>query len=90
MYGQMRIGLVDRAVGAAGRLARAARLAARLATRTGFAPTDLYAAWMTARFQAAGQLIDQIDPDQDPDTAFAVHTAPWTGGMTRIYQEDQR
>jgi hypothetical protein len=90
MHGLVRVALLDRAYQLGSRLARTTRTAISLAAgQSRWGPGDLYAAWMTARFYAAASLIDQIDPDQDPDTAFAVHTAPWTG-TTRIYQEDQR
>lgn len=90
MHGLIRATVLSRAYNAGSRLARTTRTAISLAAaQSRWGPTDLYAAWMAARFYAAGRLIDQIDPEQDPDTAFAVHTAPWIG-TTRIYQEDQR
>lgn len=91
MYGQMRLTLLDRAVSAAERLARVARLAVQLATRTRLAPTDLYAALATAKFMAAHELIeqaaDQVADDTDPDLDLVQIRQPiWFGGTT-IHEE---
>jgi hypothetical protein len=90
-YGQMRVLLVDRAVSAVARAARAARLAVRLATTTRLRPTDLYAAVATARFMAAHELIEQAadaaeafgDPDLD---LIQIRQPAWFGGTT-IHEE---
>ncbi|MFH9090940.1 hypothetical protein [Streptomyces sp. NPDC017673] len=92
MYGQMRIALLDRAVAAAGRCARVARLAVRLATRTRLAPTDLYAALATARFMAAHELIERAeaacDLETDPDLDLVQIRQPiWFGGTTIVEDE---
>ncbi|MCX4581342.1 hypothetical protein OHB41_51280 [Streptomyces sp. NBC_01571] len=90
MYGQTRILLLDRAVSATERLARVARLALRLATRTRLAPTDLYAALATAKFMAAHELIDQAADEvaDDPDTDLIQIRQPlWFGGTTIVEDE---
>ncbi|MEU9646995.1 hypothetical protein [Streptomyces sp. NPDC048188] len=93
MYGQMRITLLDRATAAVERLARVARLAVRLVSRTRLAPTDLYAAVATARFLAAHELIEQAadavadDPDADLDL-IEVRQPLWFGGAT-IVEDDK-
>lgn len=92
MYGQMRITLLDRAVGALERGARIARMALRLATRTRLAPTDLYAALATAKFMAAHELIEQaadaVADDPDPDLDLVQVRQPiWFGGTTILEDE---
>ncbi|EST17897.1 hypothetical protein [Streptomyces niveus] len=91
MYGSARIELVDRAVYAAGRLARVARLALRLATRTRLTPTDLYAAVATAKFMAAHELVDQaadeIEASADPDVDLTQIRQPSWFGSTTIFEE---
>lgn len=92
MYGSARISLVDRAVSAVDRLARVARLALRLATRTRLTPTDVYAALATARFMAAHELIekaaDQAEASGDPDVDLVQIRQPvWLGGTT-IHKEN--
>lgn len=93
MYGQTRIALLDRAVAAADRLARVARLAVQLAvqlaTRTRLAPTDLYAALATAKFMAAHELIDQAaDEVADDETELIQIRQPlWFGGTTIVEDE---
>ncbi|MFE4613735.1 hypothetical protein ACFRK5_36145 [Streptomyces niveus] len=91
MYGSVRIALVDRAVLAAGRLARVARFALRLATHTRLTPTDVYAAVATARFMAAHELVDQaaaeIEACDDPDVDLIQIRQPLWLGSTTIHEE---
>ncbi|MFJ7138024.1 hypothetical protein [Streptomyces fungicidicus] len=92
MYGLTRIALLDRAVSAAERLARVARLAVQLATRTRLGPTDLYAALATAKFLAAHELIEQaadaVADDPDPDLDLIEIRQPlWFGGTTIVEDE---
>ncbi|MGW6310195.1 hypothetical protein ACWFRQ_38230 [Streptomyces niveus] len=91
MYGSARIALVDRAVTAADRLARVARLALQLATRTRLTPSDLYAAVATARFMAAHALIDQaadeVEESGDPDIDLTQIRQPLWLGSTTIFEE---
>ncbi|MFB7032111.1 MULTISPECIES: hypothetical protein [unclassified Streptomyces] len=93
-YGQFRVLLVDRAAGAVTALARVARLAVRLATRTSMGPSDLYAAVATARFMAAHELIEQAadaaEQTGDPEAEITdIRTPIWFGAMT-IHEETQR
>lgn len=90
MYGQMRIAVLDRAVAAAGRLARAARLAVQLATRSRLGPTDVYAALATARFMAAHELIEQAADevaDDDETDLIQIRQPMWFGGTTIVEDE---
>jgi hypothetical protein len=91
MYGQMRIALLDRAVAAAERLARYGRLAVRLAARTRWRPTDVYAAVATARFMAAHELIDraaaEAADDTDPDLDLVQIRQPLWFGASTIHEE---
>ncbi|MFJ3787008.1 hypothetical protein [Streptomyces sp. NPDC090093] len=92
-YGQLRVLLVDRAAGAVTALARVARLAVRLATRTSMGPSDIYAALATARFMAAHELIEQAADaaEQTGDLEAEItdiRTPIWLGAMT-IHEESQ-
>ncbi|MYV66858.1 hypothetical protein GT043_13100 [Streptomyces sp. SID2131] len=85
--------LVDRAAGAVTALARVARLAVRLATRTSMGPSDIYAALATARFMAAHELIEQAADaaEQTGDLEAEItdiRTPIWLGAMT-IHEESQ-
>jgi hypothetical protein len=89
VYGQTRITLLDRAAAAVDRLARTARLALRLATRTRLGPTDLYAALATAQFMAAHELIERADAacdlETDPELDLVQIRQPlWFGGTTIV------
>ncbi|MCB5910362.1 hypothetical protein [Streptomyces pinistramenti] len=90
MYGQLRITLLDKAVSAAGRCARAGRTVVQLATRTRLRPTDVYAALLTARFMAAHELIDQAAEltAEDPEAEVVQIRQPLWFGATTIYDEE--
>ncbi|MFC8010839.1 hypothetical protein [Streptomyces cinereoruber] len=92
-HGQLRVLLVDRAAGVVTALARVARLAVRLATRTSMGPSDIYAAVATARFMAAHELIEQAadaaEQTGDPEVEITdIRTPIWLGAMT-IHEESQ-
>ncbi|MFE5547275.1 hypothetical protein ACFQ71_26085 [Streptomyces sp. NPDC056534] len=93
-HGQLRVLLVDRAAGAVTALARVARLAVRLATRTAMGPSDIYAAVATAKFMAAHELIesaaDAVEESGDPDIdLIQINTPVWFGRMTLHDEETQ-
>lgn len=89
MYGQVRISLLDRAVAVAGRVVRTGRLFVRLATRTRWRPTDVYAAAMTARFMAAHELIEQAaDAAEDAEVDLIQIRQPLWFGAATIHDEE--
>jgi hypothetical protein len=92
MYGSARISLLDHAVRTADRVACAARVFVRLATRARWRPTDVYAAAATARFMAAHQLIDQaadaVEASGDPEFAVVQIRQPLWFGATTIHEEE--
>jgi hypothetical protein len=92
-HGQFRVLLVDRAAGVVTALARVARLAVRLVTRTSMGPSDIYAAVATAKFLAAHELIESAaeaaEASGDPDIEVTHINLPlWFGGIT-IHEETQ-
>ncbi|MFF7852566.1 hypothetical protein ACFZDF_34005 [Streptomyces sp. NPDC007910] len=94
-YGQLRVLLVDRAAGVVTALARVARLAVRLATRTSMGPSDIYAAVATARFMAAHELVERaalaVEESGDPDIDLVqINTPLWFGGMTLHDDEESQ